>query len=101
VKLVTKRDERGLATWADPPAKEMAGAMLYQGRGCGFCHTVNGAGAKNAPILNGLAGRRTREWVEGHFEDPKKFTANSKMPAYKFKPEELDQITSYLMAIPK
>ena len=101
VKLVTKRDERGLATWADPPKKEMAGAMVYQARGCGFCHTINGAGAKNAPILNGLAGRRERDWVEGHFADPKKFTPNSQMPAYKFNPEELDQITSYLMAIPK
>jgi cbb3-type cytochrome oxidase cytochrome c subunit len=39
--------------------------------------------------------------VEGHFADPKKFTVNSQMPAYKFNAEELDQITSYLMAIPK
>jgi mono/diheme cytochrome c family protein len=101
VKLVTKRDERGLTTWADPPEKEMAGAMVFQTYGCGSCHTINGAGAKNAPILNGLAGRRTRAWVEGHFGDPKKFTPNSKMPAYKFNAEELDQITSYLMAIPK
>jgi ubiquinol-cytochrome c reductase cytochrome b subunit len=101
VRLVTKRDERGLATWADPPEKPIAGAMLYQARGCGFCHMVNGTGARNAPNLNGLAGRRTREWVEGHFADPKKFTPNSQMPAYKFSPEELDQITTYLMAIPK
>ncbi len=101
VKLVTKRDERGLSTWADPPKREIAGAMVYQARGCGFCHTVNGVGAKNAPILNGLAGRRSREWVEGHFAEPKKFTPNSQMPAYKFNPEELEQITSYLMAIPK
>lgn len=101
VKFVTKRDERGLATLQDPPEKETAGAMLYQARGCALCHTINGAGAKNAPILNGLAGRRTRDWVEGHFADPKKFTPTSPMPAYKFTPLELDQITSYLMAIPK
>jgi ubiquinol-cytochrome c reductase cytochrome b subunit len=101
VKLVTKRDERGLTTWADPPEKELAGAMLYQARGCGFCHTVNGTGGKNAPVLNGLAGRRTREWVEGHFGDPKKFSPNSQMPAYKFTADELNAITSYLMAIPK
>ncbi len=101
VKLVTKRDERGLASWENPPQKELAGAILYQARNCGVCHTLNGAGAKNAPILNGLAGRRTREWVEGHFANPKTFTPNSPMPAYKFSAEELDQITSYLMAIPK
>jgi ubiquinol-cytochrome c reductase cytochrome b subunit len=101
VKLVTQRDDRALVTWQDPPEKEVAGAMLFQARGCGVCHTVNGAGAKNAPILNGLAGRRTREWVEGHFGDPRKFSPNSQMPPYKFNAKELDEITSYLMAIPK
>jgi len=99
--LVTKRTEDGLNTWTNPPAKEVAGAMLYQARGCGFCHTLNGAGMKNAPILNGLAARRTAEWVQGHFADPPKFSPNSQMPAYKFTPEELDQITTYLMGIPK
>ncbi len=101
VKLVTQRDDRAVTTWENPPAKEIAGAMLFQSRGCGLCHTVNGSGAKNAPVLNGLAGRRDRAWVEGHFGDPRKFSPNSQMPPYKFKPEELDAITSYLMEIPK
>lgn len=101
VKLVTKWDERTLNAWLDPPMKEIHGAMLYQARGCGFCHTLNGAGAKNGPVLNGLAGRRSREWVEGHFGDPKQFAPGSQMPAYKFNDEELDQITTYLLAIPK
>jgi len=99
--LVTKRNEDGLNTWANPPAKEIAGAMLYQARGCFACHTLNGVGAKNAPILNGLAARRTFDWVEKHFGDPPKFSPNSRMPAYKFTQEELDQITTYLMGIPK
>lgn len=101
IRLVTKRDEKALNAWADPPMKEVMGAMLYQERGCGLCHTVNGVGGKNAPAINGLAGRRTRDWVEGHFAEPTKFTPNSKMPAYRFTPEQLDQITSYVMAIPK
>lgn len=99
--FVTKRSEDAVNTWANPPAKEIAGAMLYQARGCGFCHTLNGAGAKNGPILNGLAARRTREWVEGHFAEPKAFSPNSPMPAYRFTAEELDAITTYLMGIPK
>jgi len=101
VTLVTKRSEDALNTWANPPAKEIAGAMLYQARGCGFCHTLNGVGGKNGPILNGLAARRTHDWVEAHFGDPPKFSPNSKMPPYKFTPEELDEITTYLMGIPK
>ncbi len=101
VKLATKRDDNAVAAWADPPKKEVAGAMLYQSRNCGFCHLVNGAGGKNAPSLNGVGSRRTREWVEGHFGDPRKFSPNSQMPPYKFNPEELDQITSYVVGIPK
>jgi ubiquinol-cytochrome c reductase cytochrome b subunit len=101
VTLVTKRNEDALNTWTNPSAKEVGGAMLYQARNCGFCHTLNGSGGKNGPILNGLAARRTRDWVEGHFDDPPKFSPNSQMPAYKFSAEELDAITSYLMEIPK
>lgn len=99
--FLTKRNDDAVNTWLNPPDKEIAGAMLYQERGCGFCHTLNGAGAKNGPILNGLAARRTREWVEGHFAEPKKFSPNSPMPAYRFTAGELDAITTYLMQIPK
>jgi cbb3-type cytochrome oxidase cytochrome c subunit len=99
--LVTKRGEAALSTWADPPAMEVNGAMLYATRGCMACHTVNGSGNRNAPVLNGLAGRRSKQWVMGHFGDPKKFSPNSQMPAYKFNPQELEAITAYVMAIPK
>ncbi len=101
VSLVTLRDDQALDVWAERPEKAIAGAELYDARQCSFCHTLNGSGNKRAPILNGLAARRTRDWVAGHFGDPKAFSPNSPMPAYKFTPAELDAITDYLMAIPK
>ena len=101
VALVTKRDEKGLDAWTKPPEQAIAGAMLFQSRGCGVCHTLNGAGEKMAPILNGLAARRTRDWVAGHFGDPGRFSPGSQMPAYKFNEKDLNAITNYLMAIPK
>jgi ubiquinol-cytochrome c reductase cytochrome b subunit len=101
VTLVTKRDDRGLEAWEDPPVAAVAGAMLYESRGCGFCHLMNGSGAKMAPVLNGLAARRTRTWVADHFADPPKLSPGSVMPAYKFNPQDLKTITDYLMAIPK
>ncbi|HEY2844199.1 MAG TPA: cytochrome c, partial [Bryobacteraceae bacterium] len=79
----------------------IAGATLFQSRGCGLCHTLNGVGAKMAPVLNGLAARRTRDWVAGHFGDPPRFSPNSQMPAYKFNDQDLAAITNYLMGIPK
>jgi hypothetical protein len=37
----------------------------------------------------------------GHFGNPKKYSAKSSMPAYKLKPQDLELVTSYLMAIPR
>ena len=101
VTLVTKRDDRTLEVWENPPDAAIAGAMLYDTRGCAFCHTLNGSGAKMAPVLNGLAARRTRTWVAAHFADPPKLSPNSEMPAYKFSPQDLKSITDYVIAIPK
>jgi ubiquinol-cytochrome c reductase cytochrome b subunit len=101
VTLVTKRDDRTLEVWENPPEAAIAGAMLYEARGCAFCHTLNGSGEKMAPVLNGLAARRTRSWVAAHFADPPKLSPNSEMPAYKFNQQDLNAITDYVMAIPK
>ena len=101
VALVTERDDRGVDVWARRPQEAIAGALLYDARQCAFCHTLNGSGNKRAPVLNGLAARRTRDWVEGHFANPKAFSPGTQMPAYRFTPQELDAITGYLMAIPK
>jgi ubiquinol-cytochrome c reductase cytochrome b subunit len=101
VTLVTKRDDRALDAWENPPSAAIAGALVYQTRGCAFCHLLNGSGAKMAPVLNGVAARRTRTWVAEHFADPPKLSPGSAMPAYKFNPQDLAAITDYLMAIPK
>jgi cbb3-type cytochrome oxidase cytochrome c subunit len=55
---------------------------------------------KMGPPLNGLAKRRTRDWVEFHFLEPQKYSPGTIMPAYKFSRREMDRITSYLMALP-
>jgi cbb3-type cytochrome oxidase cytochrome c subunit len=52
-------------------------------------------------VLNGLAARRTRPWIAGHFGDPPKFSPGSQMPAYKFIDQDLSVITDYLLSIPK
>jgi ubiquinol-cytochrome c reductase cytochrome b subunit len=83
------------------PELAVQGAMVYQARGCNDCHKVNGAGMAVGPPLNGLAKRRTREWVEEHFADPKKLSPGSIMPAYKLPQRELDNLVAYLLALPE
>ena len=99
--LAGKRDEKVVDAWASAPPEAAEGALLFQSRQCGFCHTLNGVGGKVAPPINGLSSRRQRSWIVEHFSDPDKFTPGSEMPPYKFADRDLTLITDYILAIPK
>jgi ubiquinol-cytochrome c reductase cytochrome b subunit len=77
------------------------GALVYQANRCGTCHTVNGVGMKVGPVLNGLAKRQSRSYVEEHFADPQKLSPGSIMPPYHLAPKDLENLTSYLLALPE
>jgi len=94
---VTPEDASELAAAPDLAAK---GAQIFVSRGCGVCHMINGVGAKLGPALNGVPQRRSREWVEKHFENPQALSPGSVMPPFKFSPDELNAITSYLFSLP-
>ena len=57
--LVSRRDAKGLDAWAHAPDDAISGAVAYQTRQCGACHTLNGTGGSIAPALNGLFARRS------------------------------------------
>jgi ubiquinol-cytochrome c reductase cytochrome b subunit len=101
VNLVTKRGDLAVKAWPGAPQAAVEGAMVYQANQCGACHKLNGVGMTTGPPLNGVADHRTREWIEGHFADPVKFSPGSTMPAYKLSSRDLDRLTSYIMEIPK
>jgi ubiquinol-cytochrome c reductase cytochrome b subunit len=82
------------------PDFAVQGALVYQSNRCGSCHKVNGAGAEVGPVLNGLQKRRSRNWVEEHFLDPKKLSPGSIMPPTKLPAKELENLTSYLLTLP-
>ncbi|MFN0172465.1 MAG: cytochrome b N-terminal domain-containing protein [Bryobacteraceae bacterium] len=75
------------------------GALVYQKHNCGACHFVNGAGMKVGPPLNGLSKRRTKNWVERHFREPQVMAPGTTMPAYPFKPKEMEAILGYLFTL--
>lgn len=83
------------------PEFATAGALVFQANNCGDCHMVNEAGMKVGPPLNGLAKRQTRSWVEQHFADPAKLSPDSIMPPYRFSQKDLENLTSYLFALPE
>jgi ubiquinol-cytochrome c reductase cytochrome b subunit len=82
------------------PEFAVAGATLYQKNFCGSCHSVNGEGGKIGPSLNGLATRRTEAWVVEHFENPRKMSPGTPMPAYPFARPDMQNEVSYLFTLP-
>jgi mono/diheme cytochrome c family protein len=99
--FVTKRSDAAVKSWAGAPQAGVEGAMIYQANHCDACHKLNGVGMETGPPLNGVADHHNREWIEGHFADPTKFSPGSTMPAFKLNSRDLDRLTSYLMEIPK
>jgi ubiquinol-cytochrome c reductase cytochrome b subunit len=100
VAFVTKRDDKGIDALANAPQAAVDGAMIYQQNQCAMCHQLNGVGQRSGPALNGLAERHPRDWVQGHFADPVKFSPGSTMPPYKLNAQDLDRLTNYLLQIP-
>lgn len=97
--FLLKLNQQNVNTLMAAPDSAVAGAMVYQQNRCGSCHQVNGVGMKLGPPINGLSKRRDRKWVEGHFAEPQKFSPGTVMPPYRFSPQEMDRITTYLMSL--
>jgi ubiquinol-cytochrome c reductase cytochrome b subunit len=82
-------------------AKAVEGAQLFIVSGCGSCHKVNGVGGGIGPSLNGVAARRTQQWLKGHFLSPQTYSPGSIMPPYHFSAPEESAILTYLLALPE
>jgi ubiquinol-cytochrome c reductase cytochrome b subunit len=77
------------------------GALVFQANHCGACHLINGVGMRVGPPLNGISKRESRSWVEDHFANPQKLVPDSIMPPYKLSPKDLENLTTYLFALPE
>jgi ubiquinol-cytochrome c reductase cytochrome b subunit len=98
--FLLKLNANNASALENAPEFATQGALVYQANRCGTCHMVNGVGMKVGPSLNGLAKRQTRRYVEEHFLDPQKLSPGSIMPPYRLPQKDLDNLTSYLLALP-
>jgi ubiquinol-cytochrome c reductase cytochrome b subunit len=89
-------DDESVSSLQEAPQPVVQGAQLFMQRNCGICHSINGTVARNGPPLNGVAKRRDRAWMEGHFLDPQKFSPGTAMPPYKFTSGEMGNILAYM-----
>jgi ubiquinol-cytochrome c reductase cytochrome b subunit len=98
--FLLKLNERNASALQNAPEFAVKGAMVYQAQHCGACHVVNNMGMKVGPPLNGLSKRRTSSWVERHFVEPQALSPGTIMPVYKLPPQQMKDLTQYLMTLP-
>ena len=99
--FLLKLNPNNATALGNAPDFATAGALVYQANHCSACHLVNGVGMSVGPPLNGLAQRRSRSWVEEHFAKPEELSPDTIMPPYKLAPKDLDDLTTYLLALPE
>ena len=98
--FLLKLNPRNARTLGEAPGFAVAGALVYQKNNCAACHTVNGAGMAIGPPLNGLARRRTQDWVVQHFRNPQALSPGSIMPPYRFSARDQQDLVAYLFTLP-
>jgi ubiquinol-cytochrome c reductase cytochrome b subunit len=99
--FLLKLNPNNATALGNAPDFATAGALVYQANHCAACHMVNGSGMKLGPPLNGLAQRRSRSWVEEHFSKPQELSPGSIMPPYALSPKDMENLTTYLFALPE
>ncbi len=86
-------------TLSTAPESAVTGAQIARANGCDSCHRINGTGGAVGPPLNGVSGRRSRDWVVQHLRDPKSQTPDTVMPSFRFSEYERDALISYLFSL--
>jgi ubiquinol-cytochrome c reductase cytochrome b subunit len=98
--FLLKLNPKNASALENAPDFAVRGALVYNANHCGSCHLVNGVGMKVGPPLNGVQKRRSRQWVEEHFARPAELSPGSIMPPYNLPPNDLENLTTYLLALP-
>ena len=82
------------------PPDAVKGAQIYVSNSCNSCHRIGGIGGEIGPSLNGLAARRSKNWIDKHFESPQTLSPGTMMPPFHFSPSQRDALVGYLLALP-
>jgi cytochrome c2 len=90
-------------------ASSQQGAKLYGDLGCMACHSIGNNGGWLGPQMDGIGGRRSRDYIVGHITNPKARTARasksdveviSQMPRLNINPEQIQKIADFLETLP-
>src|SRR5574341_679406 len=94
---------------ATTPLSEQ-GRALYEKFNCAGCHTISNSGGRIGPPLDGVGGRREKDFLTAHLTDPaehaRKFpelhgNQPNRMPHPHASPDEVKSLVAYLLTLPE
>ncbi len=86
------------------------GHALYEKLNCAGCHTVSNTGGRIGPPLDGIGGRRDKEFLTAHLTNPEEHTKKfpelhsnqpNRMPHPHATADEVKQLVDYLLTLPE
>lgn len=78
-----------------------AGKQLYDSRMCGLCHTRAGEAGPMAQVggsLDGLAARRSADWIMRYLKSPKSVIPTSEMPPTELTDQQITDLIAFLLS---
>jgi len=81
---------------AQEAAERFAKSEVVKQKNCVICHTIGASGGTVGPNLNHVASRRTLDWLRTWLRDPNAVRPGTKMPNFRFAPEEVEAVVGYL-----
>jgi ubiquinol-cytochrome c reductase cytochrome b subunit len=85
--------------WGHGVAPADAGAVLLVSRECVKCHTIDGVGGKEGPVLKDIAKKYDLAKLQQRITDPTVLSPDAEMPPFgdKLTPEEIQTIAKWLI----
>lgn len=83
---------------ADPEAIRRGKTLYFEKYSCDACHQVNLIGGTIGPDLTNAGKRLRPEWVVQWLRNPKAFLPRSVEPVYVFPPNEIEDLTAFLLS---
>ena len=77
----------------------LSGQTLVEELRCRSCHTIDGQGGINAPVLDGVTQRYEREVIHRWVTDPLSVDRATRMPGFRLTGDEFDALYAYLSTL--
>lgn len=97
--LLTLRAKQQPAAFSIQPSMEEQGGVLFRRTRCVSCHALKGRGGTLAGELECVGSKADPAWVAEYLLEPRRHVPNTRMPRYRFTPQQARAVAAYLAGL--